>query len=101
MLRRVERLCRIFALVSVVVAVLCAVRSEAWAKAQRQAAEPLKLEVEGHSDAFYYRPRVRGLRPVIMYLHGRGGNAMEDCRKWARVATQFGWVVCPQGPEDR
>jgi predicted esterase len=23
---------------------------------------------------------------------------MEDCRKWARVARQFGWVVCPQGP---
>src|SRR5262249_13989165 len=36
-----------------------------------------------------------------MYLHGRGGNPMEDCRKWARVGSQFGWVVCPQGPEDR
>jgi hypothetical protein len=31
-------------------------------------------------------------------LHGRGGNALEDCRKWARVARRFGWIVCPQGP---
>ncbi len=33
-----------------------------------------------------------------MYLHGRGGNPAEDCRKWAKVGTQFGWVVCPAGP---
>jgi predicted esterase len=33
-----------------------------------------------------------------MYLHGRGGNPAEDCRKWAKVGRQFGWVVCPQGP---
>jgi predicted esterase len=80
---------------------LCAFAPEAWAKAARPIAEPLRIEVAGHPDAYYYRPRVRGQRPVLMYLHGRGGNPLEDCRKWARVATQFGWLVCPQGPEDR
>jgi predicted esterase len=65
-------------------------------------ADPQRLEVEGQSDAFFYRPRAgRGLRPVVVYLHGRGNNPEEDCRKWARVATQFGWLLCPQGPEDR
>ena len=59
--------------------------------------DPMTLEVPGFSDAYYYKPRSKSLRPILMYLHGRGGNAMEDCRKWARVARQFGWVVCPQG----
>jgi predicted esterase len=61
-------------------------------------ADPLKLEVLGAPDAYYYKPRVKGSRPILMYLHGRGGNPLEDCRKWARVGTQFGWVVCPSGP---
>ena len=63
--------------------------------------DPQRIEVPGYPDAFFYKPHVKGLRPVLMYLHGRGGNPLEDCRKWARVGTQFGWVVCPQGPEDR
>jgi predicted esterase len=75
--------------------------SVAWAKTARPIADPSRLEVPGYPDAYYYRPRNRGLRPVLMYLHGRGGNPGEDCRKWAKVGTQFGWVVCPQGPEDR
>lgn len=62
--------------------------------------EPLKLQVPGQPDVYYYKPVVRGQRPILMYLHGRGGRPAEDCRKWARVATQFGWVVCPQGPEE-
>jgi predicted esterase len=64
-------------------------------------ADPKRLEVPGEPDAFFYRPKGRGLKPVIVYLHGRGNNPEEDCRKWARVATQFGWVLCPEGPEDR
>jgi len=64
-------------------------------------AGPQRLEVPGEPDAFYYRPKGRGLKPVIVYLHGRGNNPEDDCRKWAKVATQFGWVLCPQGPEDR
>jgi len=63
--------------------------------------DPLALEVEENADAFYYKPRSKGPRPILMYLHGRGGNPFEDCRKWAKVARQFGWVVCPQGPSDR
>lgn len=60
--------------------------------------DPMTLEVPGYPDAYFYKPRSKAMRPILMYLHGRGGNAMEDCRKWARVARQFGWVVCPQGP---
>jgi predicted esterase len=67
----------------------------------RELGEPSVLEVPGAPDAYYYRPNGRGLRPVLMYLHGRGANPQEDCRKWARVARAFGWVVCPQGSEDR
>ena len=64
-------------------------------------AGPQRLEVPGGPDAFFYRPKGRGLKPVIVYLHGRGNNPEDDCRKWAKVATQFGWVLCPQGPEDQ
>ncbi len=70
------------------------------AKSGSALGDPLRLEVAGAPDAFYYKPRAKGARPILMYLHGRGGNPAEDCRKWARVATQFGWVVCPQGPGD-
>jgi predicted esterase len=73
----------------------------ALAKTAHKVADPKRLEVPGYADAFYYRPRGRGLKPVLVYLHGRGGNPAEECRKWARVATQFGWVLCPSGPEDR
>lgn len=62
--------------------------------------EPTRLEIHGHPDAFYYRAKGKGSKPVILYLHGRNGNAAEDCRKWAKVATQFGWVLCPQAPGD-
>jgi predicted esterase len=64
-------------------------------------AGPQRLEVLGEPDAFFYRPKGHGLKPVIVYLHGRGNNPEDDCRNWAKVATQFGWVLCPQGPEDR
>ena len=68
----------------------------AQAKEENSTPDPMTLEVPGFSDAFYYKPRSKSARPILMYLHGRGGNAFEDCRKWARVARQFGWVVCPQ-----
>lgn len=73
----------------------------AWAREARKVADAERLEVPGYPDAFYYRPRGRGMKPVLVYLHGRGANPAEDCRKWAHVATQFGWVLCPSGPEDR
>ena len=86
---------------ALVLAPVLAPMRQAWAKAATPIPDPQRIEVPGYPDAFYYRPRVRGMRPVIMYLHGRGGNPMEECRKWAKVATQFGWVVCPQGPVDK
>jgi predicted esterase len=70
----------------------------ALAKSGAAIGEPLRLEIEGAPDAFYFKPRAKGPRPILMYLHGRGGNPAEDCRKWAKVGTQFGWVVCPSGP---
>ncbi len=69
----------------------------AQAKEESNTPDPMTLEVPGFSDAYYFKPRSKSARPILMYLHGRGGNAFEDCRKWARVARQFGWVVCPQG----
>jgi len=72
----------------------------ALAKTGSTLGDPMRLEVPGSPDAFYFKPRSRGSKPILMYLHGRGGNPAEDCRKWARVATQFGWVVCPSGPGD-
>jgi predicted esterase len=60
--------------------------------------DPAVVAVPGFGQAFYYKPRSRARRPVLLYLHGRGGNAFEDCRKWARVGRQFGWIVCPEGP---
>jgi predicted esterase len=68
------------------------------AKPATSVPDPMRLEVPGHKDAFYYRPQSKAQRPILMYLHGRGGNPFEDCRKWAKVATQFGWIVCPRGP---
>lgn len=50
---------------------------------------------------YYYTPTGPGrfgMRPVIVYLHGRGGNPAADCRRWAPIARRFGWLVCPSGP---
>jgi predicted esterase len=79
-------------------ALIALIPRSAFAK-QAVLGEPLKLAVPNRGDAYYYKPRARGAKPILMYLHGRGGNPAEDCRKWARVGTQFGWVVCPSGPE--
>jgi predicted esterase len=77
-------------------ALLCVRRADA--KQSSSTPDPMTLDVPGYSEAFYVKPRTKSRRPIVLYLHGRGGNALEDCRKWARVARQFGWVVCPQGP---
>jgi predicted esterase len=62
--------------------------------------DPESVEVPGYLPAYFYKPRSKAQRPVLLYVHGRGGNPSEDCRKWARVARRFGWIVCPQGPAD-
>lgn len=62
------------------------------------------LAVSGAAPAYYFEPTGpgrSGMRPVIMYLHGRGADPASYCRRWARVARNLGWVVCPAGPEDR
>lgn len=62
------------------------------------------LDVPNAPPAYYYEPVGRGrlgLKPVIMYLHGRGGHPADDCKRWARLARRLGWVVCPSGQEDR
>lgn len=59
------------------------------------------LKVPGYGNAYYYEPTGPGrltLRPVMMYLHGRGGNPEADCKRWAAVARPLGWLVCPSGP---
>lgn len=59
------------------------------------------LKVPGFGNAYYYAPTGPGrltLRPVLMYLHGRGGQPQRDCKRWARVARRLGWLVCPSGP---
>ncbi len=89
---------------ALLVALVCAwvAGSPGMAEAKPAAnAGPQRLEVPGQPDAFFYRPKGHGLKPVLVYLHGRGNNPEEDCRKWAKVATPFGWLLCPQGPEDR
>ncbi|MEO8878362.1 MAG: hypothetical protein ABI461_22415 [Polyangiaceae bacterium] len=82
-------------------ALLCGTKTARASSHSVALGEPERIQVPNAPDAYYYRPRVRGARPILMYLHGRGGNPAEDCRKWAKVGTKFGWVVCPQGPEDR
>jgi predicted esterase len=85
-------------LASLIVAILAWVAPAVAQAKETTLGEPLRLEVPNASEAYYYKPRAKGTKPVLMYLHGRGGNPAEDCRKWAKVATQFGWVVCPSGP---
>ncbi len=68
----------------------------------RALAAPQQLEVSGVPPVYFYPPLGRSeQKPVVLYLHGRGGNPMQDCMKWARVARDYGWLVCPSGPEDR
>lgn len=59
-----------------------------------------ELDVAGAGPVYYFEPvgpgRL-GLKPVIMYLHGRGGDPARDCQRWAPIARQFGWLVCPSG----
>jgi predicted esterase len=87
-----------FALALATLCVLCGYVRPAAARQETTSPDPMVLEVPGFADAYYYKPRSRSQKPILMYVHGRGGNAFEDCRKWGRVARQFGWVVCPQGP---
>lgn len=60
-----------------------------------------ELNVPGAGPVYYYEPTGTGrmsMRPIVVYLHGRGGDAQADCRRWSKVARRFGWLLCPSGP---
>jgi predicted esterase len=60
-----------------------------------------QIDLPDAAPAYYYEPQGRGrlgLRPVLVYLHGRGGHPEADCRRWASLARRYGWLVCPSGP---
>ena len=55
----------------------------------------------GAAPAYYFEPTGpgrNGMRPILIYLHGRGGHPEKDCQRWAPVARRLGWLVCPSGP---
>ena len=55
----------------------------------------------GAAPAYYFEPTGpgrHGMRPILIYLHGRGGHPDKDCQRWAPVARRLGWLVCPSGP---
>jgi len=55
----------------------------------------------GVAPAYYFEPSGPGrhsMRPILIYLHGRGGHPDKDCQRWAPVARRLGWLVCPSGP---
>jgi LysM repeat protein len=59
------------------------------------------LNLPGGGKAYYFEPSGPGrqsLKPVIVYLHGRGGQPDADCRRWAPVVRRLGWLACPAGP---
>jgi len=63
---------------------------------------PQQIENPGYPNALYYKPRSgKSMKPVIVYLHGRGSIPEEGCRAWAKVATEFGWLLCVAGQEDK
>lgn len=81
---------------------MAAARPDAKSDASKGPKRAERLDLPGMGPAFYYPPAGgRGLKPVLVYLHGRGGNPEADCTKWAPVARDFGWILCPSGPEDR
>jgi predicted esterase len=60
-----------------------------------------QIDLPGAAPAYYFEPQGKGrlgLRPVLVYLHGRGGHPEADCRRWAGLARRYGWLVCPSGP---
>jgi predicted esterase len=55
----------------------------------------------GVAPAYYFEPTGpgrHGMRPILIYLHARGGHPEKDCQRWAPVARRLGWLVCPTGP---
>jgi LysM repeat protein len=63
-----------------------------------------RIDIAGSGPAYFFEPTGPGrnaMRPVIVYVHGRGAEPARYCKRWARVARNLGWLICPSGPEDR
>ncbi len=59
-----------------------------------------QIENAGFPDAIYYKPRAgKAMKPVFVYMHGRGSEPAEHCRAWAKVVTEFGWLLCVVGQQ--
>ena len=59
------------------------------------------VNLAGAAPAYYFEPSGPGrhsMRPILVYLHARGGHPEKDCQRWAPVARRLGWLVCPTGP---
>ena len=59
------------------------------------------VTLKGAAPAYYFEPTGPGrhsMRPILVYLHARGGHPEKDCQRWAPVARRLGWLVCPTGP---
>jgi predicted esterase len=59
------------------------------------------VNLAGAAPAYYFEPTGPGrhsMRPILVYLHARGGHPEKDCQRWAPVARRLGWLVCPTGP---
>lgn len=88
-------------------AVVCGLAVGMWsggaaAKKREAAVTPGVLAVPRQAPSYYIPPRSKGgKKPVLVWLHGRSGNPESDCRKWARVTEEIGWLLCPSGPENR
>src|SRR5579859_5286678 len=91
-------ICRVKLAAALLASAALLLAGRAHARESTSAPEPPSIDVPGYGEAFYYKPRSKSRRRVILYVHGRGASAFDDCRKWAHVARQFGWVVCPQAP---
>ncbi len=74
---------------------------EAQATKKADAQHPGVLEVPHQAPAYYVPPRTKGKKQVIVWLHGRSGDPEADCKKWAKVTVDLGWLLCPSGPEAR
>lgn len=68
---------------------------------RRAPGDPEVLELEGMPDQYFYRARTRGRARVFVYLHSRGANPREACKRFSNVVTRYGWLLCPVGPGDR
>src|SRR5690606_37492105 len=58
----------------------------------------VELEVEGFNTAAVSVPLgARGMRPVLLALHGNYDRPEWQCSVWREITDGFPWVLCPRG----